>query len=39
MYTHSISMSTSERSNQFDLEIHEGDCEECITVDGDVAYH
>jgi hypothetical protein len=39
MYVHPISMSTSERLSQFDLEIHEVGHQECLAVDGDVVSH
>jgi hypothetical protein len=38
-HAHHTPMSTSERLNQLDLEIHEVGHQECITVDGDVVSH
>jgi hypothetical protein len=39
MYAHPISMSASEKLVRLDLEIHEIDHQECLTVDGDIDYH
>jgi hypothetical protein len=39
MHTHIIPMSTSERLSWFDLEIHEVDQQDCLTVDRDVVSH
>jgi hypothetical protein len=36
MHVHSIFMSTFERLNQFDLEIHEVSYQECIVIDKNV---
>jgi hypothetical protein len=38
-YTHVHSIHTSERLSQFDLEIHEVDHKERLTVDGDITLH
>jgi hypothetical protein len=38
-HKHPTLMSTSERLDRLDLEIHKGSHEECLAVDGDVAYH
>jgi hypothetical protein len=38
-HVHSIHMSTSERLSQFDLEIHEVDHKERLTVDEDITFH
>jgi hypothetical protein len=38
-HAHPTHMTTSERLDRLDLEIHEVDHEECLTVDGDVVYH
>jgi hypothetical protein len=39
MHTHPTPMSTSERLSRFDLEIHEVDHQERLTVNEDVASH
>jgi hypothetical protein len=36
IYTHYISMSTSERLSRFDFKIHEVDHQERLAIDGDV---
>jgi hypothetical protein len=38
-HVHPIPINTSERLRQFDLEIHEIDHEEHLTIDSDVVYH
>jgi hypothetical protein len=38
-HAHPTLMSTSEKLSWLDLEIHEVDHQECITIDGDVAFH
>jgi hypothetical protein len=37
MHAHSITMSTSERLNRLDLEIHEVGHQDRLAIDGDVA--
>jgi hypothetical protein len=39
MHAHFTLMSTFERLNRFDLEIHEVGHQECLAVDGDVTSH
>jgi hypothetical protein len=39
IHAHPISMSTFERLDRLDLEIHEVDHQERLTVDRDITYH
>jgi hypothetical protein len=39
MYAHSTPMSTSKRLSRLNLDIHEVDHQECLTVDRDITSH